>query len=354
MGQYLRSHITILVFMTSTKALLLMNLGSPDSTDPADVRRYLNEFLMDSNVLDFPALFRYPLVHWIISPFRAPKSAEAYSRVWRPDGSPLIALTRQLSDAVQQKLDYPVAMAMRYGNPSPKVTFDKLLQEHPGLKEVTVFPLYPHYTMSSFKTAVDYAKKVHGQHRYPFQLKFISPFYNHPQYIAALSERIRPYLDKPYDKILFSYHGLPERHMRKDDQSIAKAMLQGNKEHLDYTLPPINYQKQCLETTRLVTAYLQIPGEKYETSFQSRLTQAGNEWIKPYTAPRLEQLPAEGTKRLLVVCPAFINDCLETLEEIEMEGKHAFEAAGGETLTYIPCLNDNPQWVDTIVQWSGK
>ncbi len=331
-----------------------MNLGSPDSTDPKDVQRYLNEFLMDTNVLDFPVVFRYPLVHWIISPFRAPKSAEAYKRVWRPDGSPLIALSRQLGDAVQQKLDYPVVLAMRYGNPCPKAVLDQLREEHPDIKELLVFPLYPHYTMSSYRTAVDYVKKVHKQSGYPFSLSFISPFYNHPDYIAALSERIRPYLDRPYDKILFSYHGLPERHMRKDDQTIATTLAAGDKVKAGFVMPPVNYQKQCLETTQLVTAFLNIPQERVETSFQSRLTQAGNEWIKPYTAVRLEALPQEGVQRLLVVCPAFINDCLETLEEIAMEGKHAFEHAGGTELTYIPCLNDSPQWVDTIVRWVEK
>jgi len=340
--------------MASSKALLLINLGSPDSTDPKDVQRYLNEFLMDSNVLDFPFLFRYPLVHWIISPFRAPRSAEAYSRVWRPDGSPLIALSRQLGDAVQQKLNFPVALAMRYGYPDPKTTLDQLLEAHPGVKELIVFPLYPHYTMSSYRTAVDHIKKIHKQHRYPFTLRFISPFYNEPEYIAALSEKIRPYLDRPYDKILFSYHGLPERHMRKDDQVIMSTLSAGNKAATGFTVPPINYQKQCHETTRMVVEYLGLQEGTFETSFQSRLTQAGNEWIKPYTAVRLEELPKEGVQRLLVVCPAFINDCLETLEEIAMEGKHAFENAGGTELTYIPCLNDSPLWVDTIVRWVEK
>lgn len=334
---------------SSGKALVLMNLGSPDSPGVKDVRRYLNEFLMDSRVLDFPAVFRFPLVRGIITPFRAPNSAKAYSKVWRTDGSPLIVLTQQLADAVQQQFDFPVKTAMRYGNPSPRKVFDALLQADPGLKEVILFPLYPHYTMSSYETAVAYAKTIHKKYRYPFTLKFVSPFYNHPDYIAALAKRIRPYLEQPYDKILFSYHGLPERHMRKDDETISRYTSSGK--DIGFTMPAINYQKQCLETTRLVTEALQIPADKYETTFQSRLKQAGNEWIKPYTAPRLEALPGEGVQRLLVVCPAFINDCLETLEEIAMEGKHAFESAGGTALTYIPCLNDFGPWVDTVVKW---
>ncbi len=330
-----------------TKALLLMNLGSPDSTSVADVRRYLNEFLMDKHVLDFPALFRFLLVKGVITPFRAPKSAEAYRRIWRKDGSPLIILTQQLGNAVQQKVKYPVTIAMRYGNPSPKAAFDELIKKHPGIKEVTVFPLYPHYTMSSYETAVAYSKNIHRKNKYPFSLKFVSPFYQRPEYLSALAERIRPFLADEYDKILFSYHGLPERHMRKDDVSIEKAKELRNG---DFVMPPVNYQKQCFETSKAIAALLNIPEEKYETSFQSRLKQAGNEWIKPYTALRLEELPQEGVKKLLVVCPAFINDCLETLEEIEMEGRHSFLESGGESFTYIPCLNDHPDWVDALIK----
>lgn len=340
--------------MPDNKALLLMNLGSPESTASKAVRRYLNEFLMDSRVLDFPAVFRFLLVRCIITPFRASKSAAAYKKVWRQDGSPLIVLSHQLASAVQKKVAYPVAVAMRYGNPSPKAAFDKLQKENPDLKEVVVFPLYPHYTMSSYETAVVYARKIHAKYGYPFRLKFISPFYQEPEYIAALSERIRPYLQEPYDKILFSYHGLPERHMRKDDLTINKVSAAGDQSGNDFVMPAVNYQEQCKATTAMVSAYLGLPADKVETSFQSRLTQAGNEWIKPYTALRLEELPAEGVKKLLVVCPAFINDCLETLEEIEMEGKHAFEESGGKQLQYIPCLNDSALWVDTIVKWVSE
>ncbi len=332
-----------------TKAAILMNLGSPDSPSVPDVRKYLNEFLMDSRVLDFPAIFRFPLVRGIITPFRAPKSAKAYQTVWREDGSPLVVLTQQLGVAVQAKVDYPVRVAMRYGNPSPKKIMDELKAEFPELKEVVAFPLYPHYTMSSYETAVAYANKIHQRNKYSFSLKFISPFYNHPEYIASLSASIKPYLEQGYDKILFSYHGLPERHMRKDDATIAATKAAGG--NRDFAIPDINYQKQCHETTRLVAAQLNIPEEKLATSFQSRLKSAGNEWIKPYTVLRLEEIAKEGVKKLLVVCPAFINDCLETLEEIAVEGKEIFEHAGGEHLEYIPCINAQPQWVDTVVKW---
>lgn len=332
---------------TSEKALLLMNLGSPDAPETKAVKLYLNEFLMDSRVLDFNSIFRYILVRGIITPFRSSKTAAAYSKVWTNEGSPLVVLTNKLANAVQAKVDYPVSVAMRYGNPSPKKTFDQLIKDNPALKEVIVFPLYPHFTMSSYETAVVYAKEIHKKYKYPFQLKFISPFYDNSVYIAALSESIKPFLNEPHDKILFSYHGLPERHMLKDDITISKGSS-------DFKMPAKNYQKQCLETTDLVAKYLGIPEGKYETAFQSRLKQAGNEWIKPYTQFRLNELPQEGVKKILVVCPAFINDCLETLEEIKMEGRKDFKENGGEELTYIPCLNDNAQWVDTVVKWSDE
>jgi len=333
---------------TSEKALLLMNLGSPDAPETKAVRRYLNEFLMDKRVLDFPALFRYILVHGIITPFRAPASAAAYQKVWTEEGSPLVVLTNKLGEAVQKKVPYPVAVTMRYGNPSPKKIFDRLLKQNPGLKEVVVFPLYPHFTMSSYETGVAYAQEIHRKNKYSFKLKFVSPFYNHPDYLQALAGKIKPFLEQPYDKILFSYHGLPERHMVKDDITISHPT---GKE--GYTLPAVNYQKQCFETTAQIVQLLSIPEGKYETAFQSRLKQAGPEWIKPYTQVRLNELPGEGIKKLLVVCPAFINDCLETLEEIKMEGRKDFMEHGGEELTYIPCLNDDPQWVDTVVKWTN-
>ncbi|HET8572440.1 MAG TPA: ferrochelatase [Edaphocola sp.] len=328
-------------------ALLLTNLGSPDSTEVKDVKRYLNEFLMDERVIDFPYWFRFLLMRCLVVPKRAPESAKAYRKVWTPEGSPLIVEARKLARKVREKAGFPVALSMRYQNPSTEAAFDALLKQDPALKEVIVLPLYPHYTMSSFDTAVAEVKRIHQKRKYAFQLRFLNPFYNHPDYIASLAAQIKPFMEKDYDKILFSYHGLPERHMRKDDERIAKG-------EPSFQLPSVNYQKQAYETTRLVAEYLGIPGEKYEVAFQSRLKSAGNQWIKPYTQVRLLELPKEGVKKLLVVCPAFINDCLETLEEIAMRGKEDFEAAGGDDLTLIPCINDQEQFADTIVKWATK
>ena len=325
-----------------------MNLGSPDSTDVKDVRRYLKQFLMDERVIDIPYPARYILINGIIVPFRAPKSAEAYKTIWTKEGSPLVVLTKQLQHALQQQVSVPVEVAMRYGNPTTAVAFDNLLKNHPGLDEVLAIPLYPHYAMSSYETAVEYAKDVHAKNKYPFKLTFLKPFYKEPNYIHALAENIRPYLRQSYDHILFSYHGVPGRHIRKSDVTGCHCLKVTN---CCETASPSHaqcYRHQVFTTTRLVMRLLNIPENKYSISFQSRL---GKGWLEPFTDIRLEEMPKEGIKKLLILCPAFVSDCLETLEEIEVRGKESFMQAGGETYTMIPCLNTTPLWVNVLSNW---
>lgn len=332
------------------RGILLANLGSPDSTAVKDVRRYLNEFLMDERVIDIPYILRLLLVKGIIVPFRAPKSAAAYQSIWWKDGSPLIILSEQLQNAVQQNFEEPVEIAMRYGNPSPKAAFDKLMQKAPGLEEVIMLPLYPHYAMSSYETAVIYMEEIHKKYNYPFKLKTIAPFYNNADYINALAESIRPYVkDNNYDKILFSYHGIPERHVIKCDSTNHHCLKVNDCCHMPSPAHTQCYRHQTMVTTELTSAMLSLPKEKVEQTFQSRLGR--DQWLLPYTAQRLTELPKEGIKKLLVVCPAFVSDCLETLEEMAEEGKEIFLHAGGESFTLIPCLNTNPLWVNAVVKW---
>ena len=330
--------------MSESTALLLVNLGSPESTRLGDIRKYLTEFLMDKNVIDIPYLLRSFLVKRIIVPRRASHSSEAYQRVWQANGSPLIQYSEDLKKKVEEKADFAVAIAMRYGNPTIKSGFGQLLAQNPELEKVVVLPLYPHYTMSSFGTAVDQVKKIYKEGNYGFKLKFMNPFYNDMDYQSALALSIKPYLERNYDRILFSYHGVPERHLRKDAAFLRKGSS-------DFKIPLKSYQDQALEATELTAGLLNIPKNKCETSFQSRLSAAGKNWIKPYTAQRISELPSEGVKKLLVVCPGFINDCLETLEEIGMGEKAEFLKAGGEEFTMIPCLNDQEQLADLIVKW---
>jgi len=329
-----------------------MNLGSPDSVKHKDVKKYLNEFLMDAKVMDTPYLWRLLLVKGIIVPFRTANSAHAYSKVWTKDGSPLIVFTQKLQHELQQLTDTPIEIAMRYGHPSPADAFNALKEKYPHLDEVVLLPLYPHYAMSSYETAVDYAKQVHKKNKYTFRLSIIDPYYNDSDYINALSESIRPYLSQPYDHILFSYHGIPERHLHKTDPTGSHCL--SNADCCEINSPAHNtcYRHQVFTTTRLVATQLGIARNKYSISFQSRLGRTP--WLKPYTDFRLLEMPAEGIKKLLILCPAFVSDCLETLEEIEMRGRESFLNAGGESYTMIPCMNTHPAWVKTITNWLSE
>jgi len=325
-----------------------MNLGSPDSTEVKDVRRYLNEFLMDERVIDIPFIARALLVRGIIVPFRAPKSAEAYKAIWTKEGSPLVVFTKHLQQALQKELDEPVAIAMRYGSFSPAEAFAELLAANPSLEEVILLPLYPHYAMSSYETAVEYVKDQYKANNYSFQLTVIKPFYDNVDYIEALSENIKSHLDKEYDHILFSYHGIPERHIRKSDTTGCHCLQVTDCCHTPSPAHATCYRHQIFTTTRLVTERLGIPANKFSISFQSRL---GKGWLQPFTDIRLMEMPKEGIKKLLVICPAFVSDCLETLEEIEIRGKESFLHAGGESYEMIPCLNTHPLWVGAIAKW---
>lgn len=329
-----------------------MNLGSPDSTSVKDVRVYLDEFLMDERVIDLPYLARLLLVKGIIVPFRAPKSAKAYRSIWTEDGSPLIVVTKQLQAALQEVVSEPVEIAMRYGNPSPTDAFEALMKKMPGLEEVLLVPLYPHYAMSSYETAVVYAEEIHRKKKYPFRLTVVPPYYNEEIYVDALAESMRPYLQQDFDHLLMSYHGVPERHIYKGDITKSHCLKTQDCCEVNSAAHKQCYRHQCLTTTRLVAAKLGLPAGKYSYSFQSRLGR--DEWLKPYTAKRLEELPKTGIKKLVIACPAFVSDCLETLEEIAVEGKEIFLHAGGESFTMIPCLNTHPAWVNAVAAFSDR
>jgi ferrochelatase len=333
---------------SAKRGIILMNLGSPDSPEVEDVKRYLDEFLMDGRVIDVPYLLRALLVKGFIIPKRAANSAHAYSTIWTKEGSPLVEFTRQLQKAVQQNLDEPVEIAMRYGNPTPEDAYETLLKKIPDLEEVILLPLYPHYAMSSYETAVEAMKEVHKKKKYSFKLITIDAYYNNADYINALAESMRPYLQQDYDKLLFSYHGIPERHIRKSDTTKGHCLSSANCCEIDSEAHAHCYRHQIRVTTKLVTQQLDIPEDKYEIAFQSRLNK---DWLKPFTDVRLEELPKEGVKKLLIICPAFVSDCLETLEEIAERGKEDFMQAGGESYEMIPCLNVHPLWVSAITKW---
>ncbi len=329
-----------------------MNLGSPDSTGVKDVRNYLTEFLMDERVIDSHYLVRSILVKGIITPFRSPKSAEAYQAIWTDEGSPLVSITKQLRLALEKEINEPVEVSMRYGNPSMKSAYDALLSKHPKLEEVVLLPLYPHYAMSSYETAVAHAKTVYKKGNYPFRIRTIKPFYNDTHYIAALAESMKPYLQNTKSHLLFSYHSIPERHILKSDMTGSHCLQSPGCCETPSAAHRYCYRHQCFMTTKLVTEYLGIPQDGYSVSFQSKLGRS--EWLKPSTTMRMEQMPKEGIKDLVVVCPSFVSDCLETLEEIAIREKENFLAAGGESFTFVPCMNTQPGWVKAVAQLVGN
>ena len=325
-----------------------MNLGSPDSTEVNELKKYLNEFLTDKRVID-SWFVRNILIRNVIVPRRAPESAKAYRTIWGKNGSPLVQITRELAEKLEKEVPGPVSIAMRYGNPSLKTAFESLLKEMHDIEEVVAIPLYPHYAMSSYETAVEHAKMYHRKMGYEFKLKFIHPFYQDPDYIHAMAENIKPWLQNDFDHLLFSFHGIPERHLVKSDPTHQHCLQTPDCCSVSSVAHATCYRHQCLTTMNLVAAELGLPATKFSFSFQSRLGR--QPWLKPYTDFRFQEMPAEGIKKILVVCPAFVSDCLETLEEIEIRGKESFLGSGGTDYAMIPCLNTHPYWVKTLAKW---
>lgn len=328
------------------RAVLLVNLGSPASTSVADVRRYLREFLGDERVLDLPAPARWLLLEGIILRTRPKKSAHAYQSIWTDEGSPLIVTSRSVQAKLAAALgpDTPVYLAMRYGDPSIASVIARLAAD--GIEEVLLFPQYPHYAMSSWETVVAKVYAEAARLAPALRVACVQPFYQDADYIEALYAVTAPYLAQPHDHILFSYHGIPERHLRKADSSKAHCTLVKDCCETCSPLHATCYRAQVLATTRALVARAGIPAEKHSVSFQSRL--AGEPWLTPFTDVVLAELPKQGKKRLLVLCPAFVADCLETLEEIRGQGGDTFKEAGGESFRQIPCLNDQPPYIDFL------
>jgi ferrochelatase len=331
------------------RAVLLVNLGSPDSPSVPDVRVYLEEFLGDDRVIDKPAQpFRSLLFNGIVIPRRAPKSAEAYSTIWTKEGSPLIVTSRSVQEKLARTLGpaCPVYLAMRYRNPSVASVIEQMAKD--GIEEVLLFPQYPHYAMSSWETVVVNVYEEAARLAPQLRVACVQPFYRDADYIEALHTVCAPYFQQPHDYVLFSYHGIPERHLTKGDPSHAHCLTVRD---CCETCSPVQatcYRAQCFATTRALVQRAGIPADKHSVSFQSRLV--GEPWLKPYTDFELERLPAEGKKRLLILCPAFTADCLETIEEISVEGKETFLEAGGESFQQIPCLNDHPAFIDFLAK----
>ncbi|AQX12705.1 ferrochelatase [Elizabethkingia meningoseptica] len=331
------------------KGILLVNLGSPKSTSVKDVKQYLDEFLMDERVIDYRWIFRALLVKGIILNTRPKKSAKAYETVWTDEGSPLIVITEKIQRKLQKLMEIPVEIGMRYSEPSIENGLKKLIDQ--GVSEIVLFPLYPQYAMSTTESVIEKAEKVRKNKFPDIKISYIQPFYNKDVYIECLTESIREKLPKDFDVLQFSYHGVPERHIYKTDPTKTCNLndccfRENNPSH------QFCYRHQCFETTTRVIEKLNLPREKTIITFQSRLGK--DKWIEPYTDETLKLIPSKGVKKLAVVCPAFVSDCLETLEEIAQEGKEIFIHGGGDSFHYIPCLNDQDRWIDVIKKLCEK
>lgn len=328
------------------KGILLVNLGSPDTPKPKDVKKYLGEFLMDERVIDLPLLARTILVKGIILNTRPKASAKAYQKIWWDEGSPLIVLSERLQKKLQSKVDYPVALAMRYGSMSIKNGLQELVDK--GCTDIKTIPLYPQFAMATTETIDVLVDELVNEHFSQINITQTPAFYNRQDYIDVLSQSIAESLEGlDYEHILFSYHGVPERHIRKSDITKGNCKMNGKccfkKGSLQHEFC---YRHQCEITTVNVAKKLGLKNDTYSTTFQSRL--GFDPWLKPYTDRTIERMGKAGIKKMAIVTPAFVSDCLETLEEIAMEGEEIFHEVGGDQFTVIPCLNDRDDFTQVL------
>jgi ferrochelatase len=334
--------------VSAPTGVLLVNLGTPDAPEPAAVRRYLREFLSDPRVLDISPVGRWALLELVILPLRPAKSAAAYQKIWGEDGSPLLVHSRALARAVAEKLPdgHRVELAMRYGSPSIDSALDKLVAA--GCERLVLVPLYPQYASSSTGSSVEAVYRSAGRRwNTPF-LTVVPPFYDDARFVEALAAVGRPVLEElEPDMVLMSYHGLPERHMVKSDPTGGHCLKSDTCCDVVDDRNRSCYRAQCYATSRALARALDLSSDRYTVSFQSRLGRTP--WIRPFTDEVLVELAKKGVQRLAVFCPAFVADCLETLEEIGIRAQEDFQRAGGKELRLVPGLNAHPTWVEAVV-----
>ena len=330
----------------SKKGILLVNLGTPDSPSVADVRKYLREFLMDGRVIDVNPVWRSILVKGIIAPFRGPKSAKLYQEIWSEKGSPLLYYSILQAELLQKKLgdDYQVEMAMRYQSPSIESALAKL--KDAKVDSIKVLPLFPHYASASTGSVLEKVMNLVKQWQTIPPISFVNSFHDNELMIETFADNAIKHQPETYDHILFSFHGLPQRQLIKSDHSGQHCLKIDN---CCATLTENNkfcYSAQCHDTARLIVEKLGIEKDKFTVCFQSRLGK--DPWVKPYTSEVVAELAKKGVKKLLVFCPAFVADCLETIYEVSVEYNDEFKALGGEHVQLVESLNDNPKWIEAM------
>lgn len=325
-------------------AVLLMNLGTPDAPDTASVRRYLREFLSDPRVLDLSAAGRWLLLNLVILPFRPARSAHAYRSIWGPQGSPLLHYSQRQRELVEARLGgVPVLLAMRYGNPSLRAAVQRLAAD--AVDELLVVPLYPQYASATTGSTLEAVMRALAALPHVPSLRVLPPFFAdggfQQAWVRVISEALQ---QRPVDHVVFSYHGLPQRQVTVTDQTGAHCLASSSCCDALTAANHACYRAQCFATTRALKERLGLAAAT--TAFQSRLGRVP--WLEPYLDGHLTMLASQGVKRVAVVCPAFVSDCLETLEEIGIRMRAAFLAAGGQELVLVPCLNDHPAWIDAL------
>lgn len=324
-------------------ALLIINTGSPASTNIKDVKKYLSEFLMDKRVIDLPFFLRSILVKLIIVPFRSRKTSELYKNIWGKKSSPLLELTQALAGALNKGLKPAIKTywAMRYGQPSIPAVLKEM--EKDQCENIILLPLFPHYAMSTFESVVEKVKAEAKNYSFK-KVTVVKPYYKEDFYINGLYENSKKLLAGPYDHLVFSYHSLPLRHLKKADSSGAHCLVKDNCCQSKHPAHQFCYRAQTLETTRLFAKKAKLKAGQFSHVYQSAIKNNGK-WMGPDTENHLMDLAKEGKKRILVICPGFVSDNLETLEEIGIRGKKVFLENGGQRFNLIPSLNVNPLWL---------
>tara|TARA_Y100000814_G_scaffold287766_1_gene258314 strand:- start:1914 stop:2933 length:1020 start_codon:yes stop_codon:yes gene_type:complete len=328
------------------KNILLINLGSPKSLTTKDVKTYLTEFLSDDYVIDLPKLVQQFILRFFILPFRTPKTKAAYESIWTSKGSPLIENTRLIAKSLKEKTGWNVQIAMRYQEPSIKSSILSFKENE--INDIVILPLYPHNAMSTTFSTKEVVNSIVNKYYPELRYTLIKPFYDHPKYIYALSEIIKPHISNKMDKLIFSYHGIPERHIKKSDSSRNHCFSNSSCCEIECIESQNCYRSNVLKASKLTAEKLDLSDDKWMTTFQSRVTIIDPKWLKPYTDIELVNFASKGIRNIVILCPSFIADCLETLEEINIRGRKSFLNSGGKKFTFVPCLNNDKNFISLL------
>ena len=326
------------------KAVLMVNLGSPSAPRTAEVRRYLREFLSDPRVIDLPWIVRKALIETLVLPFRPVRTAAVYRKLWTDEGPPLVAVSHRQADGLQARVDMPVHLAMRYGSPSISSVAETLRRD--GTQRLFLIPMFPQYSAPTYESVVAKVTEVCAFVASQMKIDVLQPFFDDPAYIDALVASAKPFLGDGFQRLLFTYHSLPERRILKSDSSRSHCLRTRDCCRSAHPAQATCYRHQCLRTTELFIEKTQVNGDLCAISFQSRF--GGGRWLGPSTLDTIRHFGKERVGSLLVMAPGFTTDCIETLEELDNEGRRIFQEAGGGDLVYVPCLNDNSSFLDFL------